>query len=76
MSKRRPEFDLSAQMNVPGCVVLEMPMTIGDALAMFDPFFSELRYPQELRKMEGVGEEEKLVLDELIARLKPFLSNV
>jgi len=25
-------------------------------LALFDPFFSELRYPQELRKMQGVGE--------------------
>jgi hypothetical protein len=77
LSKRRPDFDLSAQINVPGCVVLEMPMTINDALATFDPFFSELHYPQELRNLkEGVGEEEKLVLDELVARLKPFLSRI
>jgi len=77
LSKRRPDFDLSAQINVPGCVVLETPMTINDALATFDPFFSELRYPQELRNLkEGVGEEEKLVLDELVARLKPFLSRI
>jgi hypothetical protein len=46
-------------------------------LATFDPFFSELRYPQELRNLkEGVGEQEKLVLDELVARLKPFLSRI
>lgn len=73
LSKRRPDFDLSAQLNIPS-VVLRMPMTMREAFAMFDPFFSELRYPQELKNMEGVGEEERLVLDELVARLKPFLS--
>ncbi len=75
LSKRRPDFDLSAQITVPS-LVLEMPMAMRDAFALFDPFFSELRYPQELKKMEGVGEEEKLVLDELVARLKPFLSKI
>jgi hypothetical protein len=72
LSKRRPDFDLSAQMNIAGCVTLRMPMRMRDALAMFDPFSSELRYPQELKTLEGVGEEEELVLDQLVARLKPF----
>jgi len=53
-----------------------MPMTMRAGFALFDPFFSELRYPQELKKLGGVGEDEKLVLDVLVARLQPFLSKV
>lgn len=51
-----------------------MPMTVKQGFILFDPFFSELRYPQELKDLEGVGEHEKIVLDELVVRLQPFLS--
>ncbi|MGC2473421.1 MAG: hypothetical protein WA485_03740 [Candidatus Sulfotelmatobacter sp.] len=41
-----------------------------------DPFFSELRYPQELKNLGSVGDDESLVLEVLVARLQPFLSKV
>jgi HEPN domain-containing protein len=75
LSKRRSDFDLNAQINLP-VLILAMPMTLREAFALFNPFFSELRYPQELKTMQGLGEEEKLVLDELIARLTPLLEKV
>jgi hypothetical protein len=53
-------------MDIPECRVVLMPMTIEAGLALFDPFFSELRYPQEFRKLGGVGEDGKVVLDELV----------
>jgi hypothetical protein len=31
------------------------------------------RYPQQLEKMEGVDDHEKIVLDELVAKLQTFL---
>lgn len=73
LASKRQEFDLSAQMTIPGCIALEMPMTVNAGFALFDPFFSELRYPQELKQLEGVGEDEQLLLGELIARLRPFV---
>ena len=47
-----------------------------EGFALFNLFFSELRYPQQLEKMEGVGDHEKIVLDELVARLQPFVAKV
>jgi len=76
LSRRRADFDLSALMNIPGCLVHEMPMTPQTGFELFDPFFSELRYPQELKKLEGVGAEEKIVLDELVRRLQLFLARI
>jgi hypothetical protein len=43
---------------------------------VFNPFFSELRYPQELSKLDGVGETDKLPLAELVAHLQPFLEKL
>jgi hypothetical protein len=43
---------------------------------LFDPFFSELRYPQELKTMGGVGEDDKLPLEELVEKLDPFLEKI
>jgi hypothetical protein len=74
LSKRRTDFDLSAGMGLADSEVLIMPKTVRAALEMFDPFFSELRYPQELKEMKGVGQEEKLVLDLLVNLLIPFAS--
>ena len=71
---KRPDFDLRAEMNIRECLVLPMPMTVDAGFALLDPLFSELRYPQELKKLGGVGYDEKLVLDELILRLQPFVN--
>lgn len=73
LSQKRPEFNLRAEMNIPECRALLMPMTLEDGFALFDPFFSELRYPQDLRKC-GISQDHKLVLDVLVARLQPSVN--
>ena len=73
LSQKRPDFNLHAEMNIPECRALLMPMTLEAGLALFDPFFSELRYPQDL-KQYAVSQDHKLVLDVLVARLQPFLN--
>jgi hypothetical protein len=55
LSEKRPDFDLRIQMNIPYCFVLPMPMTAEAGFALFDPFFSELRYPQEHKEIGGSG---------------------
>ena len=71
LAAKRPDFDLSAELSgffFPH----KMPMTIEDGLAMFDPFFWELRYPQQLDKLEGIGPDDYRVLDALVVALEPF----
>lgn len=72
LSRRRPEFDLSAEINCPRIAIEEMPMKVLAGFRLFDPFFSELRYPQELKDLKDVGEDDRFVLDELVKRLVPF----
>ena len=75
LAAKRRDFNLSAEIYVPS-LVLKMPMELLAAFELFDPFFSELRYPMELQKIAGFGDEEGLVLDALVDRLLPFLKNV
>jgi HEPN domain-containing protein len=70
LEKRRPEFRLSKQMDLIGYVVMKEPMTVEEGLKIFDPFFSELRYPQEMKEVEGLGGEHKLLLDSLVRELR------
>jgi hypothetical protein len=77
LAKRRSDFDLTAKMQV-----LVRPwhtgggaVTVEQAFALFDPFFSELRYPQELT-IGGVGEDDRWPLKDLVERLKPFLAKI
>jgi hypothetical protein len=49
---------------------MEEPMTIKEGLAVFDPFFTELRYPQEMKNCDGLGEDHKYLLDALVAELR------
>jgi hypothetical protein len=76
LSSRNRGFDLSDTMNISGCTDLTMPITIKEGIEIFDPFFFELRYPSELRKLEGKGVayDEKLLLAELVQRLQPFVN--
>ena len=75
LAEKRPDFDLTEEM------VSLMPWqhsgtpTVERGFEVFNPFFSELRYPQELT-MSGVGEDDKISLYELVERLKPFLENI
>ena len=48
LAAKRPDFDLSTEL-IGFFFPHEMPMTIEDGLAMFDPFFWELRYPRTTR---------------------------
>jgi hypothetical protein len=75
LADKRTDFNLSARLSVPGCVAIEIPIMLSAALALFDPFFSELRYPQQPKKLEGVGDDEKLILDYLVQLLLAFSSN-
>jgi hypothetical protein len=75
LATKRGDFDLSAEINVP-CLVLKMPMKLLAAFELFDPFFSELRYPMELKQLEGVSEEEGRVLNAVVEYLHPFLSKI
>lgn len=76
LAEKRSDLNLDAEMDIRECHTLLMPMTLRAGFALFDPFFSELRYPQELKKLGGVGEDEKVVLDVLVARLQPFLGKM
>jgi hypothetical protein len=76
LAEKRSDLNLDAEMDIRQCRTLLMPITLRTGFALFDPFSSELRYPQELKKLGGVGEDEKLVLDVRVARLQPFLSKI
>jgi hypothetical protein len=71
LSTKRPDFDLSVVMDCVG--PLGEALTVKAGLEFFNPFFSELRYPQELKKLGSVGEDDQFVLNELVARLQPFV---
>jgi hypothetical protein len=73
LGRKRPEFDLSVVIKTPGCLAAEdRLLTVELGFEIFDPFFSELRYPGELTKVECLGAEHKIILEELVTRLRPF----
>lgn len=78
LAARRTDFDLSEPM--PSLLPWRLWNHKGKAIVergfeVFNPFFSELRYPQALT-IGGVGEDDKLPLKELVARLEPFLAKI
>jgi len=72
---RNANFDLDARFVAP-TVVVKMPMTIMKAFEMFDPFFSELRYPVEANLVDELGEEHGFVLDAVVEYLESFLKKI
>lgn len=68
----RPDFDLSAEIHLRTSA-LRMPMTVEQGFELFNPFFFELRYPQELKSIAGFGEDEGCVLEELACQIEPFI---
>jgi len=67
---RASHFDLSARMKFMGFLTIREPMTVEEGLKIFDPFFAELRYPQELNQVSGLGHEHRVLLKQLVGILR------
>jgi hypothetical protein len=72
---KRSDFDLDAQLR---CDVAgeKGPINLRRGFEIFDPFFSELRYPVELQSVGGLGVCHGALLGHLFAHLEPLLSEV
>jgi hypothetical protein len=75
LAAKRSDFDLTETMVSLMPWQHEGTPTVERGFEVFDPFFSELRYPHELT-MSGVGEDDKVLLYELVERLQPFLEKI
>ena len=51
-------------------VTIQEPIIVEQGLAIFDPFFTELRYPQEMKLLSGLGPEHRVLLGALINVLR------
>jgi hypothetical protein len=71
LASKRTDFDLRKPINgvFPPH---EYPVTIENGLDIFDPFFSELRYPQQLNRLQGIGQDDGRMLDAIVEELLPF----
>jgi hypothetical protein len=73
LATKRSDLDLNAKIDIRGYFLHKMPMSIEQGLALFQPFFDELRYPHEKDLMEGIGPHEVIVLNALVVAIKPFI---
>jgi hypothetical protein len=71
LASKRPDFDLRKHLNFVA-FPRETPMDIETGLTVFDPFFWELRYPQQLKELDGIGPDDVGLLDALFAEIMPF----
>jgi hypothetical protein len=55
---------------------MKEPMTVEEVFAIFDPFFTELRYPQESKLVAGLGHENGFLLKALVEVLQYVRSRV
>jgi len=69
LAERNANLDLTATLDFPRLVIKE-PLTIQEGLAIFVPFFTELRYPQESKECDGLGKEHLWLLDALVCELR------
>lgn len=53
-----------------------VPVTLLRGFEIFDPFFSEVRYPQKSPNVEGLGPCHGELLDHLYAYLEPFIDEI
>jgi hypothetical protein len=74
-ASKRPDFDLATKFTM-FALVLQMPMTLLQGFELFEPFFSELRYPMEAKNTDGLGMDHGWVLEALVAHLHPFLAQI
>lgn len=71
LGKRQSAFDPGVSLGIP-VSILDGGHTLLEGLRHFEPYFEELRYPQQLRQMEGVGQHEWHVLHRMVNVLRPF----
>jgi hypothetical protein len=76
LAEKRKELNLDEQIPDPRPSEVPATMTIREAFALFDPFFSELRYPHESPNVEGVGPEESEILNAVVERIRAFVKDV
>ena len=70
LKQRSPDFDLAKQLTPIGLIAIEEPITLEYGLRIFDPFFTELRYPQQMDRINGIGFEHCLLLELLVNELR------
>lgn len=73
LASKRQDFDLTDTSKIPFYFPHKGPMTLETGFALFDPFFFELRYPQELVDLDSVGPDDVVILDSLVRTLEPYL---
>lgn len=61
LAKRRGDFDLNLVL-FDQYPLRDGPMTLNNALEMFEPFHDELRYPISMEKFETLGPMDVIVL--------------
>jgi hypothetical protein len=59
-----------------GLLTMKEPMTVEEGFAIFDPFFTELRYSQESKLVAGLGHEHGFLLKALVEVLQYVRSRV
>jgi hypothetical protein len=70
LEQRTPAFDLAKALPPIGFLTIQEPMTLERGLLEFDPFFTELRYPQQMDKIDGIGFEHRHLLEILVKELR------
>lgn len=71
LTTMRPDFDLNAVI-IDYWPPYNMAITVRKGLEIFDPFFTELRYPSQLDKCEGLGPDDVVILERLVGAIRPF----
>jgi hypothetical protein len=68
LNVKRPSFDLSKRVCFGHLIAPEVSLREG--FAIFDPFFSELRYPQEISHFQDLGKDHGNLLRALAVELR------
>ena len=75
LAEKRKDFDLNTPL---ACFIVGETglVTVRRGYEIFDPFFSELRYPHRAEKVDGLGECHGDLLTQLYVNLEPFLGEL
>jgi hypothetical protein len=65
-----PHFKMDMDLPFIGLLTEPEPITVERGLAIFDPFFTELRYPQEAKLVNDLGPEHKILLEMLVKAIQ------
>jgi hypothetical protein len=73
LARKEPSFRLKTQLRIPGGDYQHLlPITVRKVLKRFNPYFSEIRYPQEVEQIEEISDESGL-LNGMIKHIKLFV---